>query len=183
MKSPTSPLIADATTTMSRVSRSSSCTASASCHRGRGASFGTVGLRPLAAIEARSRERGTEPAVVLGAGARSGLASDAIDEAAAARKRSRAGDGLVGDPYARLSRPEAGPHPNCRSSGRTAQRRSLFASMSNHIAKSVSCSPAMSSTATSTIVGGVISLPAMRRTTSSRPSTKPDQQSSARRTT
>ena len=38
-------------------------------------------------------------------------------------------------------------------------RRSLFASMSNHIAKSVICSPAMSSTATRTIVAGVIALP------------------------
>ena len=53
------------------------------------------------------------------------------------------------------------------------QRSSLFASMSNHIANSVSCRPAMSSTATSTIVAAGISLPRMRSTTSSVPSASP----------
>jgi hypothetical protein len=53
------------------------------------------------------------------------------------------------------------------------QRRSLFASMSNHMANSVICSPAISSTATRTIVGVVISLPAIRSTTSRIPSASP----------
>ena len=53
------------------------------------------------------------------------------------------------------------------------QRRSLFASMSNHMAKSVICRPAISSTATSTIVGVVISFPAIRRTASMTPRMKP----------
>ncbi len=53
------------------------------------------------------------------------------------------------------------------------QRNSLFASMSNHMANSVICKPAMKSTATRTIVGVVISFPPSRRTTSISPSRKP----------
>ena len=51
--------------------------------------------------------------------------------------------------------------------------RSLFDSMSNHIAKSVNWLPEISSSATRTIVGVVISFPIRRRTTSTTPSRRP----------
>lgn len=53
------------------------------------------------------------------------------------------------------------------------QRSSLFASMSNHIAKSVSWMPAMKSTATRTIVAAGIGFPMIRNTTSIAPSMNP----------
>ncbi len=115
---------------------------------------------------------GIEPALVLGVGARKGQASYPVDEAAV-----RHGGGVEqktdspSEAYARFSKPEEGlrrSSPNPRT-----QRKSLFASMSNHIANSVICRPAMKSTATKTIVGVVISFPARRRTTSIAPSRKP----------
>ncbi len=63
--------------------------------------------------------------------------------------------------------------PGSDSDTRVAQRRSLFASMSNHMANSVICSPAIRSTATRTIVAGVIALPAIRSASSTSPSTSP----------
>ena len=56
---------------------------------------------------------------------------------------------------------------------RPAQRRSLFDSMSNHIAKSVNWLPEIRSSATRTIVGVVISFPARRRMASIAPSSRP----------
>jgi hypothetical protein len=53
------------------------------------------------------------------------------------------------------------------------QRRSLFDSMSNHIANSVNWLPAIRSSATRTIVAGVIGLPMIRSTVSAIPSAIP----------
>ena len=53
------------------------------------------------------------------------------------------------------------------------QRRSLFDSMSNHIANSVSCDPEMIRSATSTTVPTLTWLPAMRKPSSTKPSTRP----------
>ncbi len=53
------------------------------------------------------------------------------------------------------------------------QRRSLFDSMSNHIANSVNCDPEMRSRATRTIVAAGMSLPRMRSTVSRMPRTTP----------
>ncbi len=55
----------------------------------------------------------------------------------------------------------------------TRYLRSLFASMSNHIAKRVNWLPEIRSSATRTIVGVVIAFPASRSTTSTVPRTKP----------
>ena len=55
-----------------------------------------------------------------------------------------------------------------------AHRKSLFASMSNHMAKSVICSPAMRSTATRTIDAGVIAFPAIRSDQLEQPEHEPD---------
>src|SRR6185436_12078879 len=54
-----------------------------------------------------------------------------------------------------------------------AHRRSLFDSMSNHIANSVNWLPEISSSATRTIVGVVISLPFNRRMASIAPRRRP----------
>ncbi len=53
------------------------------------------------------------------------------------------------------------------------QRRSLFDSMSNHIAKSVNWEPKISKSATSTTVPTDTALPMMRSTTSTMPSPRP----------
>jgi hypothetical protein len=52
-------------------------------------------------------------------------------------------------------------------------RRSLFDSMSNHIANSVNCEPKIRSSATSTPVAAVMSWPRMRSTISAIPSPRP----------
>ena len=57
--------------------------------------------------------------------------------------------------------------------GRLAQRRSLFDSMSNHMAKSRSWSPEMTSRATRTMVAAGMSFPAMRSAVSTTPRTTP----------
>jgi len=62
------------------------------------------------------------------------------------------------------ARPDRAPAP---------QRRSLFDSRSNHIAKSVNWLPEIRSSATRTIVGVVISFPMKRSTTSTAPRTRP----------
>jgi hypothetical protein len=53
------------------------------------------------------------------------------------------------------------------------QRRSLFDSMSNHIANRVNCDPKISSSATSTTVATDTALPMIRSTTSAIPSPSP----------
>ena len=63
--------------------------------------------------------------------------------------------------------------PPRRGDAEQPQRRSLFDSMSNHIANSVNCEPEIRSSATSTIVAGVIGLPSSRSTVSTIPSTRP----------
>ena len=55
----------------------------------------------------------------------------------------------------------------------SAQRRSLFDSMSNHMAKSVNCDPKINNSATSTTVPTDTALPMSRRTTSAMPSPRP----------
>jgi hypothetical protein len=60
-----------------------------------------------------------------------------------------------------------------RSTFREGQRRSLFDSMSNHIAKSVNCEPAINSSATSTTVPTETALPAIRSAVSTIPSARP----------
>src|SRR5947208_5497571 len=54
-----------------------------------------------------------------------------------------------------------------------AYRRSLFDSMSNHIANSVNCDPKISSSATSTTVPTETMLPSTRSTTSAMPRPRP----------
>jgi menaquinone-dependent protoporphyrinogen oxidase len=67
----------------------------------------------------------------------------------------------------------------CPASGPTGEtgfpryRRSLFDSMSNHMAKSVNCEPAISSSATSTTVAGVMFSPRPRRTATAMPRPRP----------
>jgi hypothetical protein len=72
-----------------------------------------------------------------------------------------------------LRRVAGGNRPAALDGGQESYFRSLFDSMSNHMAKSVSCMPEMSSSATRTTVATGISLPAKRRIVSTTPSTKP----------
>ncbi len=100
------------------------------------------------------------------------VAGAATDEVAGDRREREHGYEIDDVPHPLMVRPpdEGGNHPfGCAR----PQRRSLFASMSNHMANSVICSPAIRSTATRTIVAGVIALPAIRRASSTSPSTSP----------
>src|SRR5206468_5183503 len=69
--------------------------------------------------------------------------------------------------------PRNAEHDREVAHGLPAHRRSLFDSMSNHIAKSVNCEPEIRSSATRTTVPTLTSLPAMRYAISMIPRTRP----------
>ena len=96
------------------------------------------------------------------------------------RERDVAGELRQCRGAARASAPRTAAHLPPATPGRASmrvgsrrQRRSLFDSMSNHIAKSVNWLPEIRSRATRTIVGVVISFPCSRRITSIAPRRRP----------
>src|SRR6185295_591557 len=85
----------------------------------------------------------------------------------------RGASGQVSDTWVRRSGFVKRKSSRKRVESAAIQRKSLFDSMSNHIANSVKCDPKIKSSATSTTVPAETALPSIRSTTSRIPSARP----------